>query len=75
MLAGAYNFSLLDTATMELFPGEEDMRDKRGSSVSLFHLSQTSTWGVILSFLVFIWVSFSCLLSGLCFFHSVLPFA
>ena len=34
------NFSLLDAAAMELFPGEEHMRDERGSSVSLFHISQ-----------------------------------
>ena len=38
--AGAYNSSLLDAAAMELFPGEEHMRDERGSSVSLCHLSQ-----------------------------------
>ena len=53
---------------MELFPGEEHMRDERGSSVSLFHFSQRALGVRLCRCLVFGfgWGFLFCLLFLLC---------
>ena len=57
---GAYYPSLLDAATMELFSGEEHMRDERGSSVSPSHRSLRALWVklFVLSGRCFLFVAF-----------------
>ena len=51
--AGAYISSLLDATTMKLFSGEVHMRDERGSSVSLCHLSQRALGVMVLLLCLF----------------------